>query len=96
MISMIIAIAGPSGAGKSTLGKCSQKSSAFFIGYRCNVSRIALSSSRRNDPEDAEAVSQDAHKAEIELKGKVDLRVYLNGDDVSDEIRTLEIDQAAQ
>ena len=41
-------------------------------------------------------MSQNARNAEIALKGEVDsLRIFLDGNDVSDDIRTLEIAQAA-
>jgi cytidylate kinase len=58
---------------------------------------VALSASRNGiGLDDAEAVSKTARNAEIELKGEVDsMRVFLDGDDISDEIRTLEIAQAA-
>jgi cytidylate kinase len=95
---MIIAIDGPSGAGKSTLGKMLAKElGLLYLDTGAMYRAVALSASRKGiELGDADAVSQNARKAEIELKGEVDsLRVFLDGDDVSDEIRTLEIAQAA-
>ncbi|MEQ1763296.1 MAG: (d)CMP kinase [Pyrinomonadaceae bacterium] len=95
---MIIAIDGPSGAGKSTLGKMLAKElGLLYLDTGAMYRAVALSASRKGiSLDDAETVSQNARKAEIELKGEVDsLRVFLDGDDVSEEIRTLEIAQAA-
>ncbi len=95
---MIIAIDGPSGAGKSTLGKMLAKElGLLYLDTGAMYRAVALSSIRKGiGLDDADAVSRDARKAEIELKGEVDsLRVFLDGDDVSDDIRTLEIAQAA-
>lgn len=95
---MIIAIDGPSGAGKSTLGKMLAKDlGLLYLDTGAMYRAVALSAMRKGiELDEANAVSQNAREAEIELKGEVDsLRVYLDGDDVSDEIRTLEIAQAA-
>jgi len=96
--SMIIAIDGPSGAGKSTLGKMLAKElGLLYLDTGAMYRAVALSASRKGiEFDDAPAVAAAARAAEIELKGEVDsLRVFLDGDDVSDEIRTLEIAQAA-
>ena len=96
--SMIIAIDGPSGAGKSTLGKMLAKElGLLYLDTGAMYRAVALLAGRKGiELDDAEAVSQNAREAEIELKGEADsLRVFLNGDDVSDEIRTLEIAQSA-
>lgn len=95
---MIIAIDGPSGAGKSTLGKMLAKElGLLYLDTGAMYRAVALSASRKGiGLDDAEAVAENAQNAEIELKGEVDsLRVFLDGDDVSDDIRTLEIAQAA-
>lgn len=95
---MIIAIDGPSGAGKSTLGKMLAKElGLLYLDTGAMYRAVALSASRKGiELSDAPSVAAAAKKAEIELKGEVDsLRVFLDGDDVSDEIRTLEIAQAA-
>lgn len=95
---MIIAIDGPSGAGKSTLGKMLAKElGLLYLDTGAMYRAVALSASRQGiELGDASAVALAAKHAEIELKGEVDsLRVFLDGDDVSDDIRTLEIAQAA-
>lgn len=58
---------------------------------------VALAATEKlGDLDDAERVAEVAKNARIELKGDPDsLRVFLDGKDVSDEIRTLEIAQAA-
>lgn len=95
---MIIAIDGPSGAGKSTLGKMLAKElGLLYLDTGAMYRAVALSAIRnRIRLDDAEAVSQSAREAEIELRGEVDsLRIFLDGDDISDDIRTLEIAQGA-
>jgi len=95
---MIIAIDGPSGAGKSTLGKMLAKElGLLYLDTGAMYRAVALSASKQGiGLEDAASVATAAKQAEIELKGEVDsLRVFLDGVDVSDEIRTLEIAQAA-
>lgn len=93
---MIIAIDGPSGAGKSTLGKMlSKKLGLLYLdtGAMYRAAALAVVRNGITDPEAAAAVARDAR---IELTGEADsLRVFLNGEDVSAEIRTLEIAQAA-
>lgn len=95
---MIIAIDGPSGAGKSTLGKMLAKQlGLLYLDTGAMYRAVALSSLRKGiDLSDPVAVAEEAQRVGIELKGEVDsLRVFLDGEDVSEEIRTLEIAQAA-
>jgi len=95
---MIIAIDGPSGAGKSTLGKMlARQLGLLYLDTGAMYRAVALSAVRKGiEIGDASTVANAAKKAEIELKGEADsLRVFLDGNDVSDEIRTLEIAQAA-
>jgi cytidylate kinase len=95
---MIIAIDGPSGAGKSTLGKMLAKQMGLlYLDTGAMYRAVALSAIRQGiDLTDTQPVAEAARKAQIELKGEPDsLRVLLNGDDISDDIRTLEIAQAA-
>ena len=95
---MIIAIDGPSGAGKSTLGKMlSKQLGLLYLDTGAMYRAVALSAIRSGiDLKDEDAVTEAARNAEIKLKGEVDsMCVFLNGDDVSDAIRTLEIAQAA-
>ena len=95
---MIIAIDGPSGAGKSTLGKMlAKKLSLLYLDTGAMYRAVALAVTRSHISfEDAAKVADVAEKAKIELVGEPDsLKVFLNGDDVSAEIRTLEIAQSA-
>src|SRR3712207_4671810 len=95
---MIIAIDGPSGAGKSTLGKMlAKKLGLLYLDTGAMYRAVALAAIRDeralNDPARAAEIARGAN---IELKGEPDtLRVFLDGEDVSDTIRTLEIAQAA-
>lgn len=95
---MIIAIDGPSGAGKSTLGKMlAKKLGLLYLDTGAMYRAVALAVTRSHISfEDAAKVADVAEKAKIELVGEPDsLKVFLNGDDVSAEIRTLEIAQSA-
>lgn len=95
---MIIAIDGPSGAGKSTLGKMLAKelnllyldTGAMYRGVGLAVLESGVSF------EDKARIAEIAARARIELVGEPEnLRVFLDGHDVSAEIRTNEIGQAA-
>jgi cytidylate kinase len=95
---MIIAIDGPSGAGKSTLGKMlAKKLGLLYLDTGAMYRAAALGAMRSGvSLDDREGVARIAEKADIELIGEPDsLKVILNGDDVSAEIRTLEVAQAA-
>jgi cytidylate kinase len=95
---MIIAIDGPSGAGKSTLGKMlAKKLDLLYLDTGAMYRAAALSALRNGvDLEDKGGVARIAEAANIELVGAPDdLRVILDGVDVSTEIRTLEVAQAA-
>jgi CMP/dCMP kinase len=95
---MIIAIDGPSGAGKSTLGKMLAKNlGLLYLDTGAMYRAVALAAMRDeralNDPARAAEIARGAN---IELKGEPDtLRVYLDGEDISETIRTLEIAQVA-
>jgi len=95
---MIVAIDGPSGAGKSTLGKMLAKElGLLYLDTGAMYRAVALSALRSGiSLDDKPNVANAATNAEIELKGEPDLlKVFVNGDDVSDDIRTLDIAQAA-
>jgi cytidylate kinase len=95
---MIIAIDGPSGAGKSTLGKMlAKKLDLLYLDTGAMYRAVALSAVRHNvDLHDAEHVAEIAETAKIDLIGVPDsLKVLLDGEDVTAEIRTFEIAQAA-
>jgi cytidylate kinase len=95
---MIIAIDGPSGAGKSTLGKMLAKNmSLLYLDTGAMYRAVGLAVLVRGvEFEDKAKVAQIAERAEIELTGEPDaLQVFLNGKNVSEEIRTAEVGQAA-
>ena len=95
---MIIAIDGPSGAGKSTLGKMlAKKLGLLYLDTGAMYRAAALSALEKGvSLDDKNAVAQIAENAQIDLLGEPDkLSVILDGRDVSAEIRTLEVAQAA-
>lgn len=95
---MIIAIDGPSGAGKSTLGKMlAKKLGLLYLDTGAMYRAAAIAALRRGvSLKDKAMVARIAETAAIDLVGEPDdLKVILNGDDVSAEIRTLEVAQAA-
>jgi cytidylate kinase len=91
---MVIAIDGPAGAGKSTVARGVAAELGFTYldsgaMYRC----VALAALRgRADLDDAEAVGALAEGLAIDFDGR---RVLLDGDEVSDAIRTPEVSAAA-
>jgi len=95
---MIIAIDGPSGAGKSTLGKMlATKLGLLYLDTGAMYRAAALSALRQEvDLENESEIARIAETAIIELVGEPDsLKVVLDGEDVSADIRTLEVAQAA-
>jgi CMP/dCMP kinase len=91
---MVIAIDGPAGAGKSTVarGVASELGFTYLDSgamYRC----VALAAQQGSaDLDDGEALGALAEDLEIDFEGK---RVLLDGEDVSEAIRTPEITAAA-
>lgn len=87
---LVIAIDGPSGSGKSTVGKAIARQLGYLYidsgaVYRA-VGRKALDS--HTSLEDAASVAQLARQATIKLEGDPDhLHVFLDGRDVSEQIR---------
>ena len=95
---MIIAIDGPSGAGKSTLGKMlAKKLNLLYLDTGAMYRAVALAVDRAGIPHrDIDRIADIAENAMIELVGEPDaMKVLLDGDDVSVDIRTLEMAQAA-
>lgn len=91
---MVIAIDGPAGAGKSTVARAVAASLGWTYldsgaMYRC-VALAALD--RKANPEDAQALGEVARGLDI---GIGDRRVTLDGEEVSDRIRSPEITQLA-
>ena len=95
---MIIAIDGPSGAGKSTLGKMlANELGLLYLDTGAMYRAVALAATRQNvDLNDAARLADIADASKIELVGSPDtMRVFLDGHDVTSEIRTLKAAQAA-
>ena len=95
---MIIAIDGPSGAGKSTLGKMlAKKLNLLYLDTGAMYRAVGLAVLEANISFDEKAkIAGITRNSKIELVGEPDnLQVILNGKDVSAEIRTNEIGQAA-
>lgn len=97
-MSVNIAIDGPAGAGKSTIAKAAAKAFGFIYVdtgalYRA-VAYYALS--RDRDVSNADAVESLLNDITPELKYmNGEQRVFLNGEDVSDKIRTPEVSMGA-
>jgi cytidylate kinase len=95
---MIIAIDGPSGAGKSTLGKrLAKEMGLLYLDTGAMYRAVALAVLEAGEnPDSAEESTEIAANAKIELTGTPEnLHIFLNGRDVSHEIRTAEASQAA-
>jgi cytidylate kinase len=94
----IIAIDGPAGAGKSTVAKqVARRLGYLFINTGAMYRAVAWQARREGlSLEDSERIGELARQAKIELKGSVDAqRVLLDGRDITDEIATPEMSQAA-
>ncbi len=86
----IIAIDGPSGAGKSTLGRrLARELGLLYIDTGAMYRAVALAAAAAGvDESDAEGLEAVARRSSVRLEGDPDsLRVYLDGRDVSEEIR---------
>lgn len=98
METLKIAIDGPAGAGKSTIAKAVAKTLGFvYIDTGAMYRAIGLAAHRRGiDTTDAAAVSAILDEVEITISHDArGQRVYLNKEDVSEEIRLPEISVAA-
>ena len=95
---MIIAIDGPSGAGKSTLGKMlAKKLNLHYLDTGAMYRAVALAVTRAGVPfRDIDRIADIAENSEIDLVGEPDaMKVMLDGEDVSVDIRTLDAAQSA-
>ena len=88
--SLVIAIDGPSGSGKSTVGKAiARRLGYLYIDSGAVYRAVGLKALQTNTPlEDAAAVARLAAESSIKFEGDPDnLKVYLEGRDVTAEIR---------
>ena len=93
-----VAIDGPAGAGKSTLARAvAKRLSYIYVDTGALYRSIALNAVRNNvEISNSGEIEKMLEKTKIELKFINDeQRVFLNGEDVSDKIRTSEISMAA-
>jgi cytidylate kinase len=95
---MIIAIDGPSGAGKSTLGRLlARELGLLYIDTGSMYRAVGLAALQSDlSLHDAEAIGRLANEIDVDLRGDVDnLKVILNGKDVTDEIRSDAVTEAS-
>lgn len=93
-----VAIDGPAGAGKSTIAKTAAKELGFIYVDTGALYRAVGVYSLRNgvDTTDGKAVAETLPHIRVELKFQDGVQhVYLNGEDVSEEIRTPKASMAA-
>ncbi len=93
---LIVAIDGPAGAGKSTLARrVAERIGAVYIDTGAMYRAVALWALRQNLPlEDSHRLETLASHARIEFEPGA-TTILLNGEDVSEAIRTPEVSQAA-
>src|ERR1051325_9059787 len=95
----IIAVDGPSGAGKSTLSRrLARELGLLYIDTGAMYRAVALACARAGvNTSNAERVGRVARRSSIRLEGDPDsLRVFLDGRDVSEEIRGEAVEEDAQ
>ncbi len=93
---IVVAIDGPAGAGKSTTAERTAAALGYlFIDTGAMYRAVTLAVLRRLDGFEAEAVRRIAEEADIQLLQKEGRRiVMLNGEDVTEAVRTPEVTQA--
>ena len=94
----IVAIDGPAGAGKSTVAKTLARKLEFLhIDTGAMYRSVTLAALRaKADLKSDAQLEKIAHESKIELRpGEPENKVFLNGEDVSREIRTPEVTQSS-
>jgi cytidylate kinase len=95
---IIVAMDGPAGAGKSTVAKTLAKKLGYLhIDTGAMYRSVTLAALRtKADLKNDTQLEQLAKNSKIELKpGEIENKVFLNGEDVSKDIRTPEVTQAS-
>lgn len=93
-MSLIIAIDGPSGSGKTTLGRMLARAlNLIYVDTGSMYRAVALGVINASiSPTDETAVTRLAESLDIDLSGDPDsLKVFLNGADVTEQIRSEEV-----
>ncbi|MFN3695011.1 MAG: (d)CMP kinase, partial [Ignavibacterium sp.] len=92
---LIIAIDGPAGSGKSTTAKLLAKKLGYlYIDTGAMYRAVTLFAIKNNILNDENKIIELASELDIELKLEDGItKVFVNGKDVSDEIRSLEVNQ---
>jgi cytidylate kinase len=95
---LIIAIDGPSASGKSTLGRLLARAlNLLYVDTGSMYRAVAFAVIEQDvNPDNVESVTSIANGAEIDLKGDPDsLRVLLDGNDITDLIRSEQVTQVS-
>lgn len=91
---VVIAIDGPAGAGKSTVAKLlAQKLGISYLDTGAMYRALTVKAIRSKvDLENGKALAKLANESQIELRPtSTGLNIFLDGEDVSEEIRTVEV-----
>lgn len=94
---LIIAIDGPAGAGKTTAARgLAQRLGYLYLDTGATFRAVAFQALRRGvDLDDPASLHQLALKSEIRFGGDQNERIYLDGEDVTEAIRTAKVAEAA-
>jgi cytidylate kinase len=95
---IVVAIDGPAGAGKSTTAKAvATRLGYLYLDTGAMYRAVALDTLRAGiDPDDAESVGRRAVRAKIEqVASDGGTRTLIDGEDISDDIRSQEVSDAA-